>query len=145
MYKKIMTLFMTAIFCFVLAMPAVVKANQVDTLEVTNDAQPSREEIQKKNEELFKKWSALSTKQKNDIYRSVKGTIDAQAKFLDKLVKYELMTDEEAKMIKDEMYAKFDEMKQNDALFQGPNGQNASQDTKDAEQKDNTVTEAPAK
>jgi len=120
MYKKIMTFVMAALLCFMLMGTVNVKAAGTDTLEVTADSQPSREEIQKKNEELFQKWSALSQKQKNDIYKSVKGTIDAQAKFLDKLVKYDLMQEDEATMIKDEMYAKFNELKDNDALFQGP-------------------------
>lgn len=121
MYKKILTLITSTLLCFTLMSPAVVKAAKVtdSTTEISSECASNKAEMQKKNEELYQKWNNLTEKQKADIYKSVKGTIDAQAKFLDKLVIYDLLTEDDAKMIKDEMYAKFEEMKANDALFQG--------------------------
>lgn len=117
MIKKIMTFFTLATLCCILIAPVKVNAAQLQTTEVNEEVVDNKEEIQKKNEELNQKWSTLTSKQKNEIYKSVKATLDAQAKFLDKLVKYELMTKEEAQAIKDDMYTKFDEMKTNDSLF----------------------------
>ena len=123
MYKKILTLITSTLLCFTLMSPAVVKAAEVtdatEATETSNELASNKAEMQRKNEELYEKWNNLTEKQKADIYKSVKGTIDAQAKFLDKLVKYDLLPADDAKMIKDEMYAKFEEMKANDALFQG--------------------------
>lgn len=117
MYKKLTSVVLAALLCLTLICPTAVYAAETDTCEVTNECANNKDEMQKKNEELFKKWNALSDKQKADVYKAVKATLDAQAKFFDKLVKYELMTKEEAKAIKEDMYAKFDEMKKNDALF----------------------------
>lgn len=123
MYKKILTLITSILLCFTLMSPAVVRAEEVtdatETTEISSECTSNKAEMQKKNEEIYDKWNKLTEKQKADIYKSVKGTIDAQVKFLDKLVKYDLLTADDAKMIKDEMYAKFEEMKSNDALFQG--------------------------
>lgn len=119
MYKKIFAFLTSTLLCLTLLNPAMVKAAEIETSEMTEEFVTNKDEIQKKNEELYQKWDALTQKQKNEIYKSVKATLDAQAKFLDKLVKYELMTKEDAQTIKDDMYAKFDEMKANDALFSG--------------------------
>lgn len=119
MYKKIFAFLTSTLLCLTLINPAIVQAAQTEVKEMTEEYVTNKEEIQKKNEELYQKWDALTTKQKNDIYKAVKGTLDAQAKFLDKLVKYDLMTKEDAQTIKDDMYAKFDEMKANDSLFSG--------------------------
>lgn len=117
MYKKIITFITSALLCFALMSPVAVMAAETDTLEMTEEFANNKEEIQKRNEELYQKWNALTDKQKADVYKAVKGTVDAQSKFLDKLVKYNMMTKEDAQMIKDDMYAKFNEMEDKDALF----------------------------
>lgn len=117
MYKRILTLLTVMLLSFAFVSPSTILAAQIKTMEENEKYVENNEDAQKNNEELLKKWDSLSKKQKNEVYKSIKGTIDAQAKFLDKLVKYELMTKEEAQLIKDDMHVKFDEMKANDSLF----------------------------
>lgn len=112
MYKKIIAFITSTLLCFTLLNSSIVMA-----AKTTEVASCSGSKEQQKNEEVYQKWTGMSAKQKADVYKSLKGTLDAQAKFIDKLVKYELLTKEEAKMMKDDMFAKFNEMKENDELF----------------------------
>ncbi len=115
--RKFLTLITSALLCFSIINPTFVKA--AETTEVTKEYASNREEARKKNEEMHQKWNALTDKQRADIYKSLRGTLDAQAKFLDKLVKYEIITQEDAQAIKDDMYQRFDDMKSNNILFPG--------------------------
>lgn len=148
MYKKILTLITSTLLCLTLMSPVQVKAEEAmdaaNTTESSSECASNKDEIRRKNEELYQKWNALTEKQKADVYKSVKGTIDAQAKFLDKLVKYDLISKEDAKMIKDDMYAKFEEMQANDALFQGkPKAESQEKRGTTDQNKQNTPTPTP--
>lgn len=142
MIKRIMAFFTLAILCCTLLVPSTVEAAQLQTMNV--ELADNKEEVQKKNEEVSEKWNALTSKQKSDIYKSVKATLDAQAKFLEKLVKYELMSAEEAQAIRDDMYAKFDEMKSNDSLFGNGKQQPREEQRRESGRKEVTPTNPPS-
>lgn len=143
MTKRIMAFFTLVVVCCTLLVPSIVEAAQLQTTEVNEEYVDNKDEIQKKNDEVIAKWNTLTSKQKSEIYKSVKGTLDAQAKFLDKLVKYELMSKEDAQAIKDDMYAKFDEMKSNDSLFSNGKPQPKEEQKKESGRKEATPTTPP--
>lgn len=131
MKNKIVVFLVAMFLCLACANPMVVKAEPITSNACT------KSDEQKKNEEMFEKWNTLSNKQKKDIYKAIKSTLDAQAKFLDKLVKYEMLSKEDADMMKAEMYARYEEMVKNNALF-------PANPQEDSEQK-NQMTPVPSK
>lgn len=118
-----LTFITSTALCASVFVPSMISTSEVHAQEIqveaTDTCNKQSQEGQNKQKDLNDQWNQLTEKQKADIYKSIKGTVDAQAKFLDKLVKYELITEEEAKMMKEEMYNRFNDMKKNDSLFQG--------------------------
>ena len=133
MVKRILVLLTMLMMTIHFVSPSTVMAAQIKTVEFNEEYAENKEDAQKQNDELLAKWNSLSGKQKNDVYKSIKATLDAQAKFLDRLVKYELMEEKEAQAIKDDMYAKFDEMKNNDSLFMDGTKSEASKESSKTE------------
>ncbi len=96
----------------VTAIAAEAKTQTIELSEKDKDQKGNRALLEEKMNNAIKKWNTLTTAQKNDVYALLENEIKAHNKVLDKLVDLEVMTKDDAAMLKAERMVRFNKLRE---------------------------------
>lgn len=96
--------------------PATVTASDI-SLEPVSVSEPSREQkelkaaFNKKMEKANETWKSLTNEQRNEIYVLLESEVEIEIQVLNKLVEFNILEEQDAKILETYMRERFNELK----------------------------------
>lgn len=96
----------------VTALAAATESQTLEMSEKDKDRKGNQALFEEKLNNAIRKWNTLTTEQKKDVYALLENEIKAHNRILDKMVELEVMTKEDAAILKAERMARFGKLRE---------------------------------